>query len=118
MGTLRERAKTLGLGLSDDTIREVTKNIKRLADTKPLTLPEIDALLQEAEAKDLLAKPINNTIKTQSFVERYFKAGRGCTQEACDKTCCANFFESQSRSDRKTLLNSCRAYFEEQKGDS
>ena len=53
--TIRERARTLGLGLSDDTIREVTKNIKHLADTKPLTLPEIDALLQEAEAKDLLA---------------------------------------------------------------
>jgi len=53
--TIRERAKTLGLGLSDDTIREVTKHIKHLADTKPLTLAEIDALLQEAEAKDLVA---------------------------------------------------------------
>ncbi len=52
--TIRERARTLGLGLSDDAVREVTKNIKRLADTKPLNLPEIDALLQEAEARELV----------------------------------------------------------------
>lgn len=52
--TIRDRARTLGLGLSDDAVREVTKNIKRLADTKPLTLPEIDALLQEAEARELV----------------------------------------------------------------
>ena len=30
------------------------KNIKHLADTKPLNLPEIDALLQEAEARELV----------------------------------------------------------------
>lgn len=52
--TIRERARTLGLGLSDDAVREVTKNIKRLADTKPLNLSEIDALLQEAEARELV----------------------------------------------------------------
>ncbi|MCA0456018.1 MAG: homocitrate synthase [Chloroflexi bacterium] len=52
--TIRERARTLGLGLSDDAIREVTKNIKRLADTKPLNLSEIDALLQEAEAREMV----------------------------------------------------------------
>ncbi len=52
--TIRERARTLGLGLSDDAIRAVTKNIKHLADTKPLTLAEIDALLQEAEARELV----------------------------------------------------------------
>jgi len=52
--TIRERARTLGFGLSDDAVREVTKNIKRLADTKPLNLPEIDALLQEAEARELV----------------------------------------------------------------
>jgi homocitrate synthase len=53
--TIRDRARTLGLGLSDDTVREVTKTIKRMADTKPLNLAEIDALLQEAEAKELVA---------------------------------------------------------------
>lgn len=52
--TIRERARTLGLGLSDEAVREVTRTIKRLADTKPLNLPEIDALLQEAEAKELV----------------------------------------------------------------
>lgn len=52
--TIRERARTLGLGLSDDAIREVTRNIKRLADTKPLNLSEIDALLQEAEAREMV----------------------------------------------------------------
>lgn len=52
--TIRDRARTLGLGLSDDTVREVTKTIKRMADTKPLNLAEIDALLQEAEAKELV----------------------------------------------------------------
>ena len=52
--TIRDRARTLGLGLSDDAVREVTKNIKRMADTKPLNLAEIDALLQEAEARELV----------------------------------------------------------------
>ena len=52
--TIRDRARTLGLGLSDDAVREVTKTIKRLADTKPLNLAEIDALLQEAEARELV----------------------------------------------------------------
>jgi hypothetical protein len=42
------------LGLSDDAVREVTRTIKHMADTKPLNLPEIDALLQEAEAKELV----------------------------------------------------------------
>ena len=52
--TIRERARTLGYTLSDETVREVTRNIKRLADTKPLTLPEIDTLLEEAEARELV----------------------------------------------------------------
>ncbi len=52
--TIRDRARTLGLGLSDDAVREVTKNIKRMADTKPLNLAEIDVLLQEAEARELV----------------------------------------------------------------
>jgi homocitrate synthase len=52
--TIRERARALGFTLSDETVREVTRNIKRLADTKPLTLAEIDALLAEAEARELV----------------------------------------------------------------
>jgi homocitrate synthase len=46
--TIRDRAQTLGLALDDDTIRAVTQDVKQKADTKPLLLDEIDALLMAA----------------------------------------------------------------------
>jgi homocitrate synthase len=46
--TLRDRAQTLGLALDDDTIRAITQDVKQKADTKPLLLDEIDALLMQA----------------------------------------------------------------------
>lgn len=46
--SIRERAITLGLNLDDDTVRDVTRVIKHQADSKPLSLAEIDGLLMEA----------------------------------------------------------------------
>ncbi len=51
---VRDRALTLGLTLDDDTVRDVTRTIKKMADTKPLSLPEIDALLMEVAGKELV----------------------------------------------------------------
>ncbi|MBL8118865.1 MAG: homocitrate synthase [Anaerolineae bacterium] len=51
---IRDRSRALGLRLSDDTVREVTRTIKQLADTKPLALSEIDALLHEAAGQELV----------------------------------------------------------------
>jgi len=48
---IRERALKLGLCLEDSTLREVTQEIKRLADVKTLSLNEVDELLVEAAAK-------------------------------------------------------------------
>ena len=45
---IRERAERLGLGLDDATLRDITQEIKRLADTKTLSLTEVDELLMEA----------------------------------------------------------------------
>lgn len=57
---IADRAKTLGLGhLDKDTLREVTAEVKRLADDHPLTLDEVDDLLQaaagQAEASEMEA---------------------------------------------------------------
>ncbi len=45
---IRDRAQALGLSLDETTIRAITADIKRRADTKSLTLSEVDALLLEA----------------------------------------------------------------------
>jgi homocitrate synthase len=52
--TLKDRALKLGLVLPDEVLRTLTQNIKAQADAKPLTLSEIDALL-EASAAQLTA---------------------------------------------------------------
>jgi homocitrate synthase len=52
---IRERARSLNLTLDDNTIRDVTRTIKRLADTKPLSLAEIDDLLRQAGGKALVS---------------------------------------------------------------
>jgi isopropylmalate/homocitrate/citramalate synthase len=46
--TLKARAETLGLSLSDDTLKAITQEVKRRADTRALTVEEIDALLHDA----------------------------------------------------------------------
>jgi homocitrate synthase len=48
--SIRQRAQKLGLGLDDSTLREITQEIKRLADVKSLSLNEVDELLMEAAA--------------------------------------------------------------------
>ncbi len=45
---IRDRAQALGLSLDETTIRAITADIKRRADTRTLTLSEVDALLMEA----------------------------------------------------------------------
>jgi homocitrate synthase len=51
---VRDRAQSLGLALDDDTVRDVTRTIKKLADTKPLSLPELDNLLVQAAGRALV----------------------------------------------------------------
>ncbi len=50
---MRERARSLGLSLTDDTVRDVTQTVKRLADDRPLSIAEVDALLLQAAGGDL-----------------------------------------------------------------
>jgi homocitrate synthase len=49
--SIKERAQTLGLQLDDSVVRAVTQEVKRLADTTPLTMNEIDGMLREAAEK-------------------------------------------------------------------
>ena len=46
--TLKARAETLGLTLSDTRLKELTHEVKRRADVRTLTSEEIDLLLREA----------------------------------------------------------------------
>ncbi len=46
--SIRDRAISLGLTLDDNTVRDITRIIKQQADTKPMSLAEIDGLLSEA----------------------------------------------------------------------
>ncbi|MBZ0318479.1 MAG: homocitrate synthase [Anaerolineae bacterium] len=45
---IRERALSLGVSLENATLQAITQDIKRRADVRPLTLPEVDALIREA----------------------------------------------------------------------
>lgn len=47
---LQDRAAQLGLDLSPDELREITARVKALADTKRLSLDDVDALLRSAGA--------------------------------------------------------------------
>ena len=44
---VRHRAEQLGLAVDDDEIKRLTSRIKALADRRPLTLDEVDALLHQ-----------------------------------------------------------------------
>jgi homocitrate synthase len=46
---IRNRAEQLGLLLSDDQVKAITEEIKRLSDERALTLDEVDRLLTEAQ---------------------------------------------------------------------
>jgi homocitrate synthase len=46
--SLRQRAQTLGLALDDTTLRALTQTVKQMADTRTLSLQEVDAILHEA----------------------------------------------------------------------
>jgi homocitrate synthase len=48
---VRDRAMSLGLDLEHTLLRELTQQIKKQADTQPLSLPEIDAMLHQAAAQ-------------------------------------------------------------------
>lgn len=48
--TVRDRAQKLGLALDDTTLKSITQTIKQQADTRPLTLAEVDSLLYQAVA--------------------------------------------------------------------
>jgi homocitrate synthase len=50
---VRERARALGLALDDHIIKAVTLTVKTRADSAPLGLDEIDALLHEAAREEL-----------------------------------------------------------------
>lgn len=45
---IRHRADQLGLQLSDETVKDITEEIKRMSDERALTLDEVDRLLNEA----------------------------------------------------------------------
>lgn len=46
---IRDRADQLGLTLSDDEVKAITEEIKRLSDERALTLDEVDRLLNDAQ---------------------------------------------------------------------
>ncbi len=46
--SLRQRAQTLGLALDDTTLRALTLTVKEMADTRSLSVQEVDAILHEA----------------------------------------------------------------------
>jgi homocitrate synthase len=46
---IRNRADQLGLTISDEQVKAITEEIKRLSDERALTLDEVDRLLTEAE---------------------------------------------------------------------
>jgi homocitrate synthase len=53
---IRNRADQLGLNLSDDQVKAITEEIKRLSDERALTLDEVDRLLNDAH---VTADPAN-----------------------------------------------------------
>lgn len=55
---IRHRAEQLGVSLSDEQIREITRQIKALADVQALTLDEVDRMLWQAHYHNLESNPI------------------------------------------------------------
>jgi len=44
---IKSRAEQLNLNIPDDELKEATSHIKKLADERPLTLDDVDAVLQD-----------------------------------------------------------------------
>ncbi|MBE0699588.1 MAG: homocitrate synthase [Anaerolineaceae bacterium] len=57
---IRHRAEQIGLKLSDDKIKEITEEIKRLSDERSLTLDEVDRLLNDAQAAWVQTPVVHN----------------------------------------------------------
>jgi homocitrate synthase len=51
---IKSRAEQLRLDLSDEQIKEITAHVKALADEKPLSLSDVDTLLREYHAAELV----------------------------------------------------------------
>ena len=51
---IRSRAEQLRLELSDDALKEITAHVKALADEKPLSLSDVDALLRHFHSEGVL----------------------------------------------------------------
>jgi len=45
---IRDRVKQLGLDLDDHEIKQLTWKIKKISDTTPMKMPQVDHLLKEA----------------------------------------------------------------------
>jgi len=54
---VKNRVEQLGLEMTDDQVKEVTGKIKALADIKPQTLDDVDALLHEYHAELVSPRP-------------------------------------------------------------
>ena len=48
---IRDRAPQLGLGLDDAEVKRVTARVKTLADSGPITLEDVDALLRRSASE-------------------------------------------------------------------
>jgi homocitrate synthase len=44
---IKSRAEQLNLNIPDEELKEATSHIKKLADERPLTLDDVDAVLQD-----------------------------------------------------------------------
>ncbi len=51
---VRDRAAALGLALPEDTLRQTTARIKSLADSRRISIEDVDSLLQQAMAEVML----------------------------------------------------------------
>jgi homocitrate synthase len=59
---IKSRAEQLGLELTDDEIKNITVEIKSLADLHPLTLDEVDSLLYAIRNKIENVTPVEATV--------------------------------------------------------
>jgi homocitrate synthase len=55
---IKDRAEQLNLNLSDAEIKECTAHIKALADQKPLSLGDVDAILRAWPVRERVAEPL------------------------------------------------------------
>ena len=56
---IKERAEQLQLNLSDDEIKNITAQIKALADQKKLSLDDVDVLLRSYHSENSAVESLN-----------------------------------------------------------